>query len=74
MRVGGGGPPVPAHAKRADLVADVDGMVDEALDRSRSGGLPGRVWRGLTARSVSADVPAQVNYSHDRGAPLRSRG
>ena len=35
-------------AARAHLVADVDGMVDEAVDASRTGGLPGRVWRGLT--------------------------
>ena len=47
----------------ASLVVDVDGMVAEALDRSRSGGLPGRVWRGLTGSEVSADLPAEVNYS-----------
>jgi lipoprotein-anchoring transpeptidase ErfK/SrfK len=47
----------------ANLVPDVDGMVDAALNRSRSGGLPGRVWRGLTGSDVSADLPAQVIYS-----------
>src|SRR5688500_6021736 len=30
-------------AKRAHLAADVNGMVDEALDASREGGLPTRV-------------------------------
>jgi lipoprotein-anchoring transpeptidase ErfK/SrfK len=50
-------------AKGASLTANVDGMVDEALDRSRSGGLPGRVWRGLTGSDVNADLPARVNYS-----------
>lgn len=47
----------------ASLSADVDGMVNEALDRSRSGSLPGRVWRGLTGSAVNADLSAQVRYS-----------
>jgi lipoprotein-anchoring transpeptidase ErfK/SrfK len=47
----------------ASLAVDVDGMVDEALDRSRSGGIPGRVWRGLTGSSVDADLPGRVSYS-----------
>jgi lipoprotein-anchoring transpeptidase ErfK/SrfK len=49
--------------KTASLAADVDGMVDEALDRSRSGGLPGRVWRDLTGSGVNAELPARVTYS-----------
>jgi lipoprotein-anchoring transpeptidase ErfK/SrfK len=49
--------------ERASLVPDVDGMVAAAIDRSRSGGLPGRVWRGLTGAEVTADLPAQVSYS-----------
>jgi lipoprotein-anchoring transpeptidase ErfK/SrfK len=47
----------------ASLAVDVDGMVDEALDRSHSGGLPGRVWRGLTGSAVEAELPARVGYS-----------
>ena len=47
----------------ASLVADVDGMVHSALDRSRSGGLPERVWRGITGSDVSAQLPADVSYS-----------
>jgi lipoprotein-anchoring transpeptidase ErfK/SrfK len=47
----------------ASLAVDVDGMVNDALDRSRSGGIPGRVWRGLTGSSVNADLPARVSYS-----------
>jgi lipoprotein-anchoring transpeptidase ErfK/SrfK len=50
-------------AARAHLVADVDGMVQQAVDRSRSGGLPVRVWRGITASKVRANVPPQVTYS-----------
>jgi lipoprotein-anchoring transpeptidase ErfK/SrfK len=47
----------------ASLAPDVDGMVDEALDRSRSGGLPGRLWRGLTGSTVDAELAARVSYS-----------
>jgi lipoprotein-anchoring transpeptidase ErfK/SrfK len=49
--------------RRASLAVDVDGMVDAALSRSRSGGLPGRVWRDVTGSAVQADLPAQVSYS-----------
>lgn len=47
----------------ASLTVDLDGMVDEALHRSRSGGFPGRLWRGLTGGDVKTDLPARVNYS-----------
>jgi lipoprotein-anchoring transpeptidase ErfK/SrfK len=50
-------------ARRAHLVSDVEAMVQSALDRSRTGGLPARVWRGLTGGDVRAEVPAQVRYS-----------
>lgn len=47
----------------ASLAADVDGMVNEAIDRSRSGGLPGRLWRGITGGDVNAALDARVSYS-----------
>jgi lipoprotein-anchoring transpeptidase ErfK/SrfK len=47
----------------ASLAVDVDGMVGEAIDRSRSGGFPGRLWRGLTGGDVNADLDARVSYS-----------
>jgi lipoprotein-anchoring transpeptidase ErfK/SrfK len=50
-------------ATRSRLAPDVEAMVDEALDRSRSGGIPGRVWRDVTGRRVEADLPARVTYS-----------
>jgi lipoprotein-anchoring transpeptidase ErfK/SrfK len=50
-------------AERAGLVVDLDGMVDSAVDASRSGGLPTRLWRDLAGRSVDAELPAKVNYS-----------
>jgi lipoprotein-anchoring transpeptidase ErfK/SrfK len=50
-------------ARRSHLVADVDGMVDEALEASRTGGLPARVWRGVTGREVQRDLEPRVSYS-----------
>jgi hypothetical protein len=50
-------------ADRAQLVPDVEGMVQAAVDRSRKGGLPGRLWRDLTAAHVNEDLTAEVHYS-----------
>jgi lipoprotein-anchoring transpeptidase ErfK/SrfK len=50
-------------AERAHLVADVDGMVDAALEVSRDGGLPSRVWRGLTGGDIDKQVEPRVTYS-----------
>jgi hypothetical protein len=50
-------------AQRSHLTADVDGMVDEALEVSRDGGLPSRVWRGITGREVDRELGARVTYS-----------
>jgi lipoprotein-anchoring transpeptidase ErfK/SrfK len=50
-------------AKRAQLVADVEGMAASAVERSRKGWLGGRVWRGVTGAKVTDDLPALVNYS-----------
>ncbi len=50
-------------AQRSHLTADVDGMVDEALEVSRDGGLPSRVWRGITGRDVDRELGARVTYS-----------
>jgi len=43
--------------------ADLDRAVGEALDESRSGGLPGRLVRYVTGESLEEDVPARVTYS-----------
>jgi lipoprotein-anchoring transpeptidase ErfK/SrfK len=48
---------------RLELRADVDGMVDAALDASRSGGLPTRVWRYATGASVDREIVPQLAYS-----------
>ena len=43
--------------------ADVDAMVDEALEASRSGNIVSRVARDLTGGEEDAQVPPQVTYS-----------
>jgi lipoprotein-anchoring transpeptidase ErfK/SrfK len=50
-------------ADRAQLVPDVDGMVQAAIDRGRKGGLPGRLWRDVTDGRVDEELTAKVNYS-----------
>jgi lipoprotein-anchoring transpeptidase ErfK/SrfK len=48
---------------QADVKADVDGMVQEALDKSRNGNIVSRVARNLTGGEVNADVAVRVTYS-----------
>ena len=50
-------------AADAKIRADVDAMVDEAIDASRSWGAPGRVMRELTGGSVDENVPPKISYS-----------
>jgi lipoprotein-anchoring transpeptidase ErfK/SrfK len=52
-------------ADRLELHVDVDGMVDAALDASRSGALPTRVWRYATGGSVDREIAPQLAYSAD---------
>jgi lipoprotein-anchoring transpeptidase ErfK/SrfK len=49
-------------AQDAGVKADVDGMVDEALAKSREGNLFSRVARDLTGGEENAQVPARVTY------------
>jgi lipoprotein-anchoring transpeptidase ErfK/SrfK len=49
--------------ERLELRADVDGMVDSALDASRSDDLPTRVWRYATGGSVDREIAPQIAYS-----------
>jgi lipoprotein-anchoring transpeptidase ErfK/SrfK len=50
----------PEHAQ---LGVDVDGSVDAALDRSRSGGIFARTWRALTGEQVAKDLDLDITYS-----------
>ena len=49
------------------MKADVDGMVDEALDASREGGLPSGVVRYVDRRrGRQGHLPPRIAYSQDR--------
>jgi lipoprotein-anchoring transpeptidase ErfK/SrfK len=45
--------------------ADIDGMLDEAIEASREGGIVSRMGRYFTGSEVDADVPADVTYSEE---------
>ncbi|HEY7150825.1 MAG TPA: L,D-transpeptidase/peptidoglycan binding protein [Solirubrobacterales bacterium] len=51
--------------QRLELHADIDGMVDSAVDASRSGGFPTRVWRYATGGSVDREIAPEITYSAD---------
>src|SRR5215208_3246787 len=50
-------------ARRAELRADVDGMANDALHKSRDGTIISRVARDITGGEEDAQVPAEVHYS-----------
>ena len=50
-------------AARAHLTTDVEGMLDEAIDKSHSGFFVTRAFREATGGSVDAGVPSRVDYS-----------
>ena len=52
------------NAKKARIQADVKGMVDAAMARSREGNPLGRAIRQATGGSVDAALPAEVSFSH----------
>jgi lipoprotein-anchoring transpeptidase ErfK/SrfK len=52
-------------AEDAGVQADVDGMVDEALARSRDGSIITRVARDVTGGEEDAQVPARVTYDEE---------
>ena len=75
VRVAAAGRRLKLTAERGPhLAADVDGMVDEALEVSRDGGLPARVWRGVTGRDVNSELAARVSYSKRGGEAIRAPG
>ena len=52
-------------AQDAGVQADVAGMVDAALQRSRSGSIVSRVTRDLSGGEENAEVPARVTYDRE---------
>ena len=63
VRTPGGGPTLRLSASRARLETDVEGMVQEALARSRGGNALTRTLRDVREQRVEADVPARISYS-----------
>jgi lipoprotein-anchoring transpeptidase ErfK/SrfK len=51
-------------ARAADVAVNVEGLVDEALARSRGGSFLARVGREVTGGSVDANLRPHVVYSH----------
>jgi lipoprotein-anchoring transpeptidase ErfK/SrfK len=50
-------------AKRAHVTMDVNGMVQEAIDKSRDGSIVTRAWRAVSGGTVNAELPPKVDYS-----------
>jgi lipoprotein-anchoring transpeptidase ErfK/SrfK len=48
--------------KAIGMDADIEGMLDEAVDVSRQGGLPTRLVRYATDGDVSRDLPPKIGY------------
>lgn len=63
IRVGYDGQSWKLSGKALDLHADLDSAVDQALAKSREGGLPSRLVRYVTGGEVDKRVSADVTYS-----------
>jgi lipoprotein-anchoring transpeptidase ErfK/SrfK len=62
VKVEYGGRSFKLTAEQANARADVNAMVDEALEASRNGNIVSRVTRSITGGEVEKDVPAKVVY------------
>jgi len=60
-------------SKDAGVHADVGGMVDEAMARSRDGSIFTRVYRDATGQKLNAAIAARVTYSKMAAGRLASR-
>jgi lipoprotein-anchoring transpeptidase ErfK/SrfK len=50
-------------AERAKLAVDIEGSVDAAMERTRSGNMLVRTWRGLRGESLDAELELDIDYS-----------
>ena len=62
-----------ASRPRARSRVDVDGMVDDAIARSREGNIFARTWREAPRAALNAEVPARVTYSKPCSAASSNR-
>ncbi|HEU5143491.1 MAG TPA: peptidoglycan binding domain-containing protein, partial [Solirubrobacterales bacterium] len=63
LKVGYDGESWRLSSEKLKVHADLDRAVEEALEVSRDGGLPGRVVRYVTGGELEEQVPAEVSYS-----------
>ena len=63
LRVGYDGQSWTLRGKTLKLHADVDRAVEDAIDESRKGGLPGRLVRYVTGGGLEKQLSAEVTYS-----------
>jgi lipoprotein-anchoring transpeptidase ErfK/SrfK len=49
----------------SDVSADIERTIDEAIDASQEGGLPGRTWRALTGGEVDEEITPKIKYDQD---------
>jgi lipoprotein-anchoring transpeptidase ErfK/SrfK len=63
LKVGYDGESWTLEGKTLKVHANLDRAVEDALDASRNGGLPGRMVRYVTGGSVDENVPAGITYS-----------
>ncbi len=53
----------PLSAREAKLQVDIDAMLDEAVQRGRSGGVLARTWRAISGEELGVTVTPDVQYS-----------
>jgi lipoprotein-anchoring transpeptidase ErfK/SrfK len=63
LRVGYDGHKWSLEGKELKVHADIDRAVEEALAKSRDGGLPGRMVRYVTGGNLDENLPARIAYS-----------
>lgn len=63
LRVGYGGQSWKLPRKRLKVHAEIDRAVEDALDASDDGGLPGRLVRYISGGEVDKQISAEVTYS-----------
>jgi len=50
-------------AEKLKIRADVEGMVDQALEASEKGGIAGRTWRRISGAEVEESIEPKISYS-----------
>ena len=53
----------PLTAREAHTRVNIEAILDEAVERSREGGVLGRAWRGITGQGIDARLTPKVEYS-----------